>query len=349
MAVMYLSSLVTVPYNESSRITISRPSFLYPFVSWDGLYFYGIAVNIGYRFEKHYAFLPLYPLLSRIVVGFGNPTIGLLIVSNCAHALSAYMLYKLTLLVFKDEKKAKTACRLFIVNQASVQMTSAYSESLCACLCFAGFYFYYTKRPLVCALLWMLAGLTRSNAITLAGFFIYSILFQKRSRRQLLYAVITVSGFAYYLYTAYCRFCKGNNPPEWCSSVIPNVYSYVQRKYWDVGFLKYYTVNQIPNFVLAVPLTVLLLKGIYRQVKGDPIGFVTFSRRDPLAPHYYHLLFMIVYTWLFCHVQIINRLFTFMPVVYWIAAEICPDGNLYLFGLYSILNACLFANFYPPA
>jgi phosphatidylinositol glycan class V len=47
----------------------------------------------------------------------------------------------------------------------------------------------------------------------------------------------------------WCKFVNGGNENERFS-----LYAYVQRKHWAVGFLHYYEVKQIPNFLLAFPI-----------------------------------------------------------------------------------------------
>ena len=46
-----------------------------------------------------------------------------------------------------------------------------------------------------------------------------------------------------------------------------DIYYYVQSKYWNVGFLKYYQIKQIPNFVLASPMIYIAIQCLFRFCK----------------------------------------------------------------------------------
>ena len=53
----------------------------------------------------------------------------------------------------------------------------------------------------------------------------------------------------------HCSLLDGYHAPEWCQNgPYFNVYSFVQRKYWNVGLFRYYEWKQLPNFILAAPV-----------------------------------------------------------------------------------------------
>ncbi|KAG5680273.1 hypothetical protein PVAND_009792 [Polypedilum vanderplanki] len=45
----------------------------------------------------------------------------------------------------------------------------------------------------------------------------------------------------------------------WCLSNFPVAYSYIQEHYWNVGYMNYYEFKQIPNFLLAAPIVLIIL------------------------------------------------------------------------------------------
>jgi len=102
----------------------------------------------------------------------------------------------------------------------------------------------------------------------------------------LLLCVVPFVAFQYHAHTVYCnQLASYQDLPEhvrqygnklgyrmpymglsvWCSSWLPLSYSYIQSSHWNVGFLNYYELKQIPNFLLAVPMVTLCISmiGLY--------------------------------------------------------------------------------------
>ena len=40
----------------------------------------------------------------------------------------------------------------------------------------------------------------------------------------------------------------------WCGSKGGSLYTFVQKEYWNQGLFNYWTLAQIPNFILATPI-----------------------------------------------------------------------------------------------
>ncbi len=91
--------------------------------------------------------------------------------------------------------------------------------------------------------------------------------------------------FQWYAFTQFCGLTKPKNdfapevlsyaeeydlklpssePSEWCYHRLPLAYSYIQSRYWDVGFLRYFELKQVPNFLLAAPILYLVLSQSYK-------------------------------------------------------------------------------------
>ncbi|KAG6401789.1 hypothetical protein SASPL_138654 [Salvia splendens] len=106
-------------------------------IVWDGVYFARIA-ECGYEYEQTYAFLPLLPLCVTIfsksvfaplvpLIGY-RAVLGLsgYVINNIAFVFAAFYLYRLSVIVMKDEKVALRAAILFCFNPASVFYSSVY-------------------------------------------------------------------------------------------------------------------------------------------------------------------------------------------------------------------------------
>ncbi|CAJ1945239.1 unnamed protein product [Cylindrotheca closterium] len=88
-------------------------------------------------------------------------------------------------------------------------------------------------------------------------------------------AVIIAQPMKWHDLQGFNRHCHGSLPsnqvPEWCAlqqegNESFSLYGFVQRKHWNVGFMKYYEWKQIPNFLLAAPILLLSVKGVYQWI-----------------------------------------------------------------------------------
>jgi GPI mannosyltransferase 2 len=149
-------------------------------------------------------------------------------------------------------------------------------------------------------LIWFLGCHVRSNGTINAGFlFLYGFGGILSSRSQTTNRTLThfslvlgsillvVGSIGWHNYNAYQDHCVVNSvvfhgasstdavddcqlyqKPAWCTEgPYFNLYSYVQRKYWNVGFLRYYEWTQLPNFLLAAPVLCLAIVAVVNWIR----------------------------------------------------------------------------------
>jgi len=181
-------------------------------------------------------------------------------------------------------------------------------------------------------------------------------------------AVVILAPMVANQYFAYSRYCTDENPNRhlspWCDDFLPNAYSYVQAKYWEVGFLRYYQFHQIPNFLLAAPVLVISASALFRF---PWLPSASKPARNPLlVPFYLHWLFLFCTALTILHVQVATRFLSATPPLYWFIADLLLKSRrsreTYVlfrglapahFGLlafcftYMVVGVVLFSNFYP--
>ncbi|GLJ22031.1 hypothetical protein SUGI_0412820 [Cryptomeria japonica] len=256
-------------------------------VVWDSVYYVRIA-QCGYEYEQTYAFLPLLPLsmlfLSKTVLAPLIPVLGQravlalsgYILNNIAFVFAGLFLYKLTLLVLKDPKLALRTVALFCFNPASIFYSSIYSESLFSLLSFAGIYFLLSGMNWKATLLFAMSSAVRSNGVINAGFILFQAMHQAYEaffRQKLvllalqvlfvacLRSVCVFAPFLFFQLYGFLNICHGESSSQgsrpWCTANVPYLYGFVQSHYWEVGFLRYFQLKQLPNFLLASPMLLL--------------------------------------------------------------------------------------------
>ena len=325
------------------------------------------------------------------------------VTTNILHYLSVLTLYFLTSTLFDSNgvygsQIARKTAVLFIFSSAAGFLSTIYSEPLSFFTTFIGllsrskvvrtrftqgskkwvlFYLLGTTLPFV------LATLNRSNCVLLGVVYLYDFfrllsLGSSSLRKALVFPLtagllLFISFIIQQYYIPYNIFCS-NNRAAWCNTSIStsfnlnfltrtSLYSYIQAKYWNVGFLKYWTISNIPNFIFALPnLVTMGYASLYYCLKGQSPRLARSTTR-PLAILTGVFLMVIL---VFAHVQIINRVSSFIPLHLWFVTERLSieegkNGQSLTFGdrlaryyvwwlvVWVPLQTVLFASFLPPA
>ncbi|KAJ2913232.1 hypothetical protein MD484_g7179, partial [Candolleomyces efflorescens] len=220
------------------------------------------------------------------------------------------------------------------------------------------------------SIVFALASCFRSNGVFLAGFIIWGLLIQTKPRfASGVYATflsaLVFAPFVYHNYTGYASFCEDNpHRPAWCNNFIPSIYTHVQSEYWDNGLFRYWTLQQLPNILIALPPLLLIyafgfwhLKAVYARSQS-PFASIT------LTPHVLHAIFTSSLLLFASHTQITLRLAASMPTLYWAAAWLwthpSQDGKgfryrswakawVYWSAIWGSISIVLWAAFLPPA
>ncbi|KAK4791096.1 hypothetical protein SAY86_031509 [Trapa natans] len=294
-------------------------------IVWDGVYYVRIS-QCGYEYEQTYAFFPLLPicisLLSRTVlsplvsvIGY-RAVLGLsgYLISNMAFVLATLYFYRLSLIILKDPEASFRASMLFCFNPASIFYSSIYSESLYALFSVGGVFHLLSGFSNV-AVVWLtLSGFSRSNGMLNAGYVLFQAMHRAnealflRKKIWLAMQVLAVAvlraicifvPFMAFQIFGYYNLCHGQPADEkrpWCNRNLAIMYNYVQSKYWGVGFLAYFQIKQLPNFLLASPILSLALSSIISYARSRPrqflsLGFlnetteVSYSSVDEIQEH----------------------------------------------------------------
>ncbi|KAF8891684.1 GPI mannosyltransferase 2, partial [Infundibulicybe gibba] len=267
------------------------------------------------------------------------------------------------------------------------------------------FFTYFSYRGMLCcargqwfsgALLFASAGTFRSNGIFLSCFILWGMIIHpflhggsngKSSLNVMtfVYAILLTAipllPFISHNVSAYLAFCvqedvPGNSSPPWCTKFPPLIYAHVQSTYWNVGFMRYFTPQQIPNFILAAPPLVLLFTFTIHHIihgfiprlrlalaqragslsspsKASP-GIPEIFLAETITPHALHALGLSLILLFASHTQIVLRLAASMPIIYWAAAWLLtqhPTYGKWWVGwsvTWGAVSVVLWAAFLPP-
>lgn len=172
-------------------------------------------------------------------------------------------------------------------------------------------------------------------------------------------SMVAASGYLTFQIYSYIKICvqdssqtKGviKSRPEGCDNWIPHPYVQIQAKYWNVGLFRYYEVKQLPNFLLALPMTHLVLIGSLYSLKD----VVRNRNAQKQLAFYVQAIFMTLLCSVSINIQVITRLLaSSCPVIYWICADMAERSRKMnrilssFFITYLVLGTTLHCNFFP--
>ncbi|ODQ50326.1 mannosyltransferase [Saitoella complicata NRRL Y-17804] len=329
------------------------------YTRWDTLYFTELSRR-GNVWEQEWAFgRGWWGLVGVVAEGISPPLTGILL-SHLSHLGAVFMLYNLTQSLQFSRHHALLTSLLHALSPAGIFLAAGYTESLFALLSFVGMLL-YSKRTwwadFLAAVVWGYSGTVRSTGIFYAGFWAWRgvvepVLISSSLRKGALgrvvwfafLGVIVLSGFVWTQWEAYQIYCPGR---PWCDSRLPMIYNFVQSHYWAVGFLRYWTLNQVPMWILAGPMLALSTLSTVHYAKYA-------TRNVELVPFVVLQAFLILVAVTTMHVQIWTRVSSSSVPTYWYAADIGRGVNwgkviVGFFVGYNWVQALLYSRFLPPA
>ncbi|KAK0665041.1 GPI mannosyltransferase 2 [Lasiodiplodia hormozganensis] len=383
-------------------------------VRWDAIYFTAAAER-GYQHEQEWAFSWAFSHLmanaAKILPLAGDHLATLawsgVILSNVSHLLSVLVLYQLATLLFPGPSLRKTAfltAILHVLSPAGLFLSAPYGEALFSLLNFSGMLCYAYARVrlnghaayflcmLASGLCFGLATMVRSNGL-LSGLILLYDVFRSlpgllgpnraivdtfvRLTGTILAGFMVASGLIIPQLVAYQQYCTLDHTRPWCAKLPPSIYTWVQHHYWNVGFLRYWTLSNIPLFLLAAPTLWIMVCSALRVIRRFSVCSGTAellsTEQVSLRTETPHLLVAFGIPQLALamlaatnfHVQIVNRISSGYPIWYLgiasgmdyvsdplkiaFASKHTCKSIVRLMMIYAIVQGALFASFLPPA
>ena len=273
-----------------------------------------------------------------------------ILVNTICFLVAAKFLYLITVKLFGSTNFAFQTLKLFSISPATIFFLAPYSESFFCALTFSGIYYCMEYNFLIAGVIFSASGLARSNGLVNIGFLLFFALKASLSMKWsslpilvskiVLSIIVAIFPFLCYQYYAFTLFClhhphddlpkviysylvemdltiPGEKIPKWCDQTVPFSYSVIQSQYWNVGYLRYFEWKQLPNFLLASPILVLIFLYAFSYTKENlcmmPRLKALFKFRQSV-PHpifdknavvfVVHSTFLGLFTLFFAHVQV---------------------------------------------
>ncbi|KAI6038483.1 glycosyltransferase family 76 protein, partial [Pisolithus marmoratus] len=393
------TALLTL-FDTSPKLVLdeSASAWTSSLLRWDVFHFAHIARE-DFVYEHEWAFFPGIPLVMRwssfilSQLGLSPPGWPAFLIGGAIVAAlldSTRVLYQLSLYHLRSPSAAFLATVLsFLPSSPSALRFAPYSEPFFTYFSYRGMLACVRSEWLLASLCFATAGVFRSNGVLLCGFILWDMLVVpilsgrkdslslNRILRCIACVAVPLTPFIHHNYRAYLLFCsstEGEPRPQWCErGMLPSIYAHVQREYWNVGFLRYWTISNIPNFLISLPVLLnvwifcmfylshlprILRDHFVRQGSNcnthPPLKNSLFLNPS-ILPHVLHGVFLTLILTFNAHVQITLRVLPSLPITYWAAARLLIEqprwGKAWVAWsvVWCVLGCVLWAAFLPPA
>ncbi|KAJ3788657.1 glycosyltransferase family 76 protein [Lentinula aff. detonsa] len=360
----------SLPLFDASPNLVLISRWSKPLLRWDVFHFAHIAEH-GYVYEHEWAFFPGLPLLMSLFKNWDMLLAASMVAIACDTTI---VLYRLTLHHFGSSNLAFLTALLSLLSSSPATLRLApYAEPFFTYFSYRGMLFCAQSKWFFATICFCLANTFRSNGILLSGFILWGLLVDpliKTTRlpmrlsvyvKSIAYTAMIFAPFIYHQTTGYLAFCTGSDHkhihtagPSWCSQSLPLIYSHVQSTYWNVGLLRYWTLAQFPNFIIAAPPFIVMIAYsvhiLRKWMRGDAS-----QSEVALIPHTIHACVLCCMLLFNSHVQIVLRLAPSMPLIYWAAAWLVMDHATAARWwvcwsiIWGSLSSLLWSTFLPPA
>ncbi|KAM0786696.1 hypothetical protein ACM66B_002140 [Microbotryomycetes sp. NB124-2] len=379
LASLLLAGRALPAFDASSRLVVESPITV-PLVRWDTVYFVEIAKN-GYTSEQQTAFMPGLPYLMRYSAQFVRSFVTGVNVrdlevwtgvfwSMVASTLAIACMYRLTLQVFRSHRMAMTTAVVYSVPPSWPTFHAVpYTEPFAALFTMLGMLLFVKHRSTLAAIVWASGTLFRAQGIVLGvGFFGWHYILRQpwgtgklnikllvagsvRVVALSLVSILPFVAFQFHIRFQFCHSPDSNRP--WCDTRLGIPYNWVQSHYWNVGLFRYWTLQQVPNFLFAAPVLAMSIwtsvhfyttysnlvisstlpflsirpRNLQPSKSSNALSHDTVQVLIPFIHLHTALTLLLLFT---AHVQIILRVCVTNPCLFWFVAQnlvVLGDGS----------------------
>lgn len=168
-------------------------------------------------------------------------------------------------------------------------------------------------------------------------------------------AILSQSLALYYLLVSYypaSLYCHSPDSPSWCLDRVPNVYSYVQKEHWKVGWLCSYEPKRALDIFWGMQTLLLVASSLVSFLReSGKQAFRQNQRHQWLSALWLYTLVLFCIAAFFAHIQSSTRFFSSNLFFYWHLARQMAEGTPlarfipWYLALFNCAGHVLFSNF----